>query len=360
MLNLGESEVTPQKQATFHRLMSTVELPIFVLGRNKYAQSVSNAVSVHAFIDDFTRETVYLGKPIIRMSDLPAECLVVSCVMDTVPVTAWDRLRSAGVREIIDYFTLARMAPDVFAPVDFCAGNRQDIIENAARYEWVWDRLADEMSKRHFAQVVRFRLTMELEHMRGFTLSIDEQYFEDFLPLRSGDVFVDGGGYDGQTTLQFAARNKAYSRIHYFEPVPAMMEASRRNLAGLRDVRFLQKGLFSRKDRLRFKADAGSASSICPTGETEIEVVRLDDEVQERIALMKLDIEGAEHEALQGAAEHIRSETPTLAVCVYHDQRDFWRVPLRVLEINDHYNLHVRHYTESIRETVMFFVPKGH
>jgi FkbM family methyltransferase len=177
--------------------------------------------------------------------------------------------------------------------------------------------------------------------------------------LHEAEVFVDGGGYDGQTSLQFAAWNKAYRRIYYYEPVPAMMEVSRRNLAGLRDVSFLQKGLFSRNDRLRFDTGAGPASNITATGQSEIDVVCLDDEVHEPITFLKLDIEGAEFEALQGTVNHIRSASPTLAVCIYHDQRDFWRIPLRVLEVNDRYDLYVRHYSESIRETVMFFVPKA-
>jgi FkbM family methyltransferase len=359
MLNCNEIAVAPQKVELFERLMSGASKPVFVLGRNKYAERVSRAVAVRAFIDDFTSEKIYLEKPVIRMTDLPGECLVVSCVMDTVPVSAWDRLRSAGMSDIIDYFTLARVAPKAFAPVDFCSGNRADILEHKVRYQQVYDRLADETSKQHFAKVVAFRLNMDLEQMRGFSLAIDRQYFEPFLPVSLNGVFVDGGGYDGQTTTQFAAWNPTYRKVHYFEPLPAMMKVSRGNLAGLHDVNFVQKGLFSRNDRLRFQTGAGPANSLSPTGQIEIEVVRLDDEVREPIALLKLDIEGAEHEAIQGAAEHIRSETPTLAVCIYHDQRDFWRVPQRVLQINDRYNLFVRHYTESVRETVMFFVPKN-
>jgi FkbM family methyltransferase len=359
MLILEESAVAPQSNEVFHRLMSGAGARIFVLGRNKYADRVSRAVTVEAFIDDFTKEKMYLERPVIRMTDLPGECIVVSCVMDTLPVTALEKLQSAGVRHIVDYFILSQLAPDVFAPVDFCARNRQDILENATRYEWVYNRLADKISREHFAKVVRFRLNMDLKHMRGFSLAIDRQYFEDFLPLADGDVFVDGGGYDGQTTLQFAAWNKAYRKIYYFEPTPAMMDISRRRLAGLRDVHLIQKGLFSRKDRLRFNAEAGAASSLSATGQTEIEVTYLDDAVQEPITFLKLDIEGAEFEALKGAAVHIKSESPTMAVCIYHDQRDFWRVPLQILETNDCYNLYVRHYSESIRETVMFFVPKG-
>lgn len=356
MFSLDQREVSRQKQDVFQRL-TCADGPVYVLGRNKYAQRVAAVAPVQGFIDDFTPETVYLERPVMRMAGLPRDCIVVSCVVAGHSLTALDRLRSAGVRDVIDYFTLSRLAPDTFGLPDFCSGNRQDIRENVTQYEWVYDRLADDVSKQHFAKVVRFRLGMDLEDMRGFTPALDRQYFEDFLPLNEAEVFVDGGGYDGQTTLRFATWNKAYRRIYYVEPIPAMMEVSRRNLGDLRDVCFIRKGLFSRNDRLRFDADEGQASSLSATGQTEIEVARLDDEVQERITLVKLDIEGAEYDALAGAAGHIRRETPTMAICIYHDQRDFWRIPLRVLGINDHYSLHVRHYSEGIHETVMFFVP---
>lgn len=329
-----------------------------MLGRNKYSQRVSRVVPVQAFIDDFTEETSYMEKPVIRMGDLAGDCIVISCVVDVHSLTAVDRLHSVGVREVIDYFMLSRLAPNAFAPVDYCFRNRQDILDNLAQYQQVYNRLADDTSRQQFAKIVRFRLSMDLEQMRGFSVALDRQYFEDFLSLGLEAVFVDGGGYDGQTTLRFAAHHKAYRRIYYFEPLPAMMEVSRRNLASLRDIRLLQKGLFSRNDRLRFDTEAGPASSLSATGQLEIEVVRLDDEVPAPITFIKLDIEGAEYEALNGAEEHIRSETPTMAVCVYHDQRDFWRVPLRVLEINDRYKVYVRHYSEGVLETVMFFVPK--
>ena len=356
MFELAETAVPPQKEVAFHRLMSGPRVPVYVLGRNKYAQGVARAVSVKAFIDDFTTESAYMEKPIIRMRELPADCIVVSCVVAGNSLTALDRLESAGVREAIDYFTLSRLSPDVFSPVDYCARNRQDIIENATRYDWVYNLLVDDVSKRHFKKVVDFRLNMDVEHMRGFTLRIDEQYFEDFLPRNPAEVFVDGGGYDGKTTRQFVAWNKEYRRVYYFEPAPAMMQASRQNLSDVRDIRFIQKGLFSRNDRLRFDEDADQASSISPTGQTEIEVVRLDDEVEEAITFIKMDIEGSEYEALHGAANHIRREMPTIAVCIYHDQRDFWRIPLRVMELNDCYSLHVRHYTQGVHETVLFFV----
>ena len=357
MLFLNETPVDPLKENLYQRLMAGATAPVYVLGRNKYAQRAARAVKVTGFVDDFTKEKCYHEKPVFRMSDLPSKCVVISCVMDTLPVTALTRLRAAGVQEIIDYFTLVRLAPSVFGQVEFCGGNRQDILENAMHYRWVHDHLADEVSKRHFAKVVNFRLNLDLKCMAGIQLSINRQYFEKFLPLRARDVFVDGGGYDGQTSLQFAALNNAYERIHYFEPIPSMMEVSRLNLARLRDVNFVEKGLFSRNCRLRFDAEAGTASKLAEGGRSEIDVACIDQEIDEPITLMKLDIEGAEYDAILGAKGHIKSDRPTMAICIYHNQQDFWRIPLQIMEIDDRYDIYVRHYSESVRETVMFFVP---
>jgi hypothetical protein len=55
MLNLHETSVAPRKVDLFHRLMSGAEMPIYVLGLNKYAQRVSRAFKMEAFIDDFTK-----------------------------------------------------------------------------------------------------------------------------------------------------------------------------------------------------------------------------------------------------------------------------------------------------------------
>jgi FkbM family methyltransferase len=199
---------------------------------------------------------------------------------------------------------------------------------------------------------------MDVEHMRGFSPIRDRQYFEEFVPLKQGEVFVDAGGYDGLTSRQYAMWNPGYRKIYYFEPVPAMMEVSRRNLMSVRDVHFVQKALFSRNDKLRFDASCGERSWISAGGQTEVEAVSLDEEVPEPVTFIKMDIEGAEYEAILGATEHIKSDVPTLAICIYHTQQHFWQVPLRVLELSDCYRLYVRHYSEGVVDTVMFFVPK--
>jgi FkbM family methyltransferase len=353
---LAERTISTRKRDFFQRWMSTSGVQKYVLGRNKYAASVSRAVEVEAFIDDFTADREYLGRPVIRMSQLPHDCLVVSCVVDGRPLTALNRLQVAGV-EALDYFTLVRLAPESFSPLDYCENNQKDINEHNGDYQWVYGCLADNLSKDSFRKVVQFRYTFDLDYMQGFSLTIDRQYFEDFIRLGECPVFVDGGGYDGQTTLAFASRAPDYRRIYYFEPNPRMMEVSKQKLAQLPRIQYIQKGLYSRIGVMQFDGSGGSASRISGSGQDAIDVIALDNVVSEPVTFIKLDVEGAESKAIDGAANQIRYHAPTLAVCVYHDQADFWRIPRRILDLNDRYKIYLRHYSEGILETVMFFIP---
>lgn len=70
-----------------------------------------------------------------------------------------------------------------------------------------------------------------------------------------------------------------------------------------------------------------------------------------------MDIEGFEYEALRGAQRLIGKYQPKLAISVYHNAEDIWKIPKLILEINTNYKIFLRHYTKGICETIMFFVP---
>jgi FkbM family methyltransferase len=356
---LKKNSVSESKRRAVELLLKSGGPLKFVLGRNKYAASVARVINVEAFVDDYTIEKTFLGRPIIRTSDLPADSVCVSCVVDGRPVTALNRLKSSNVRVAVDYFTLFKLKPELFEQVSFCDDNQADIENNYENYQWVFDKLADEASRNIFTKVVLFRYTFDLEYMTGMALKINEQYFEEFLELNDKEVFVDGGGFDGSTSLYFFSKVNKCKQVYYFEPSPEMMAVSRQRLSHLKNITYIQKGLSNKCEKLRFDAEAGSTSRISITGKQEIETTFLDREILEPISFIKLDIEGAEFDAIDGAADHIRRHAPKIAVCVYHHQADFWRIARRILEYNSSYKIYLRHYSEGILETVMFFVPKN-
>jgi hypothetical protein len=75
------------------------------------------------------------------------------------------------------------------------------------------------------------------------------------------------------------------------------------------------------------------------------------------VTSIKMDLEGWELRALAGSREHIIMDHPKLAICVYHHPSHFWGVFGFVMGLRADYKVFLRHYTEGLDETVMYFVP---
>jgi FkbM family methyltransferase len=330
----------------------------YILGINEYAQAVAGLVNVDGFIDDYTDAGSWLGKPIVRLAEIDPDSMVVSCVTANRPISALSKLQGAGIRQYCDYFSLANATAGRLPLVRALSETRQDHLANEAEYQWVRARLCDDESRHVFDSLMEFRLTGNLGAMAGFEYAVDRQYFEPFVALGKGEVFVDGGGFDGYTSEEFARRCPDYMGIHLFEPSQKTLSVAKKKLAHLERVHFHALGLYDQRATLRFDADSGSASRISETGGEAIEVACLDDAVGERVTFIKLDLEGAEPEALSGSREHILTDHPKLAVAVYHHPSHFWKIPKLILGMRDDYRLYLRHYTEGWTETVMFFVPE--
>lgn len=330
--------------------------PKYVLGRNEYAVSIAQAVNVAGFIDDFTNEKEFLGKPIIQSDTVPKDALVVSVVIGR-PFVAEKSLQQNGIR-FLNYFAFQRYSGLNVMPVKFWNTFRADFAENRDKYDWVYGLLSDQESKQVLTKIINFRLSQDLNFMRGFTDAQYRQYFEDFLGLESeGEIFADVGCFDGYTSLEFIKRCPNYEAIHVFEPEPGNMRVVSDKLSGHERIHYHPFGLSNGAQTLRFQSH-GSSSRISDEGDIEIQVARLDDLLQGPFTFLKMDIEGGEMDALEGAQNAIKLYHPRLAISVYHRFDDLWKIPQRIFSYRNDYQIFLRHYTEGVDETVMFFMPK--
>ena len=116
-------------------------------------------------------------------------------------------------------------------------------------------------------------------------------------------------------------------------------------------------GLWSREDVLCFHGTGTSDSKIDTDGEMQIKVGKLDDiAYDKKISFIKMDIEGAEKEAILGAENIIRIQKPKMAVSIYHKREDIWELPKLLLEMNPEYRFYLRHYSFRDAETVLYAV----
>jgi hypothetical protein len=70
-----------------------------------------------------------------------------------------------------------------------------------------------------------------------------------------------------------------------------------------------------------------------------------------------LDVEGSEEEAIIGAKNHIKTTSPILTIASYHRAHDLWRLPEVLKSINPNYKFFLRHYSQSIIDTIIYAIP---
>jgi FkbM family methyltransferase len=224
-------------------------------------------------------------------------------------------------------------------------------------YKWAYNFFEDETSKK----IVLDRIRSYLFYHEMAHSPCKEQYFEqDVIPFSDDEVFIDGGCYIGDTALEFIRRkNQKYRRIYCFEPDAENFEQAKLNLKSYKNIEVVNKGLWDKEDILSF-CSGSSSSKITDKGTVSISLTSLDNYFsgkpeEELPTFIKLDIEGAEKQAIMGSREIIKKSHPKLAVCVYHKPEDIYELPKIIMELGN-YKYTLRHYSKGDVETVLYAV----
>ena len=187
----------------------------------------------------------------------------------------------------------------------------------------------------------------------------DQQYFDLSCMVPANDeVFLDVGCFDGLTVHNFVRwSGNEYREIIAFEPDTDCYDKCKKELNDIPHLTLINKGAWSREEVLRFDATGVSDSKVSESGTTRIETCRLDDIVGDKcVTFLKMDIEGAEKEALIGAERIIREQKPKLAISIYHKKEDIWEIPQLLMQWNPEYNFYLRHYSLRFAETVLYAI----
>lgn len=334
--------------------------PIFILGCNKNSAFISKYICVEGFIDDyFDGNTSWQGLPVIKSKDLPKGSIVINAALHRRPHQAIKRLQKlSNCILVLHYADFIRVSPDRFPLLPFIDEARRFFFKNTDNFEKISDRFIDTISHKVLNDLLLYRITGDPAFTKGYTLREKEQYFDIPFKLLDKPVFIDGGAYEGETTQLFCNRFPNYKRVYLFEPNELSIDLARQHLNEYPNIYFYKYALGAKHEILYFDSESGPASKISSDGKTKVEVVPLDNIIDEYVDYIKLDIEGYEVKALIGAEKIISKFRPMIAVSVYHDIKDFIDVPNTVLNYNNDYCLLLRHYTEGLDETIMYFIDK--
>ena len=159
-----------------------------------------------------------------------------------------------------------------------------------------------------------------------------------FHPLETGDTVVDVGANIGVFTILAAKSVGETGRVIAIEPERKNLKDLRNNLKinGLKNVSVVPKGLWNRREKkkLYLKADARAHTLVGKSSlgdAEEIEVDTLDNILEElgvtRVDFIKMDIEGAEIQALEGMERTLKENDVRLVIAAYHevDVKPTWK-----------------------------------
>jgi len=224
----------------------------------------------------------------------------------------------------------------------------------------VYNLLSDELSKKIFYNVINCRdgKINELSNLK----SKSSQYFEkDLIHLSAQEVFIDGGAFIGDTVEEFLKyANGKFKRVYSFEPDEENYSELVKNIRDNKDIIPMPYGLWNEKDNLKFQKGLSPSSnriSDSNSGSLDIPVISIDEAIKEDIpTFIKLDVEGSELKALEGAKNTIVEHKPKLAICVYHKPFDIIDIPIYIKKLVPEYKLYLRHYSDTHLETVLYAI----
>ncbi len=194
----------------------------------------------------------------------------------------------------------------------------------------------------------------------GIYMDMKDQYFDELLQFSEDEIFVDVGACNAETSRIFAEHCKGkYEKIYMYEADQKNYEICLENMKKfqLERTELSNIGLWSEKTSLSFTEGDGGKSKIEESASGTISVDTLDHLLGEvPVTFLKMDIEGAEMEALKGAANCIKTHKPKLAICVYHKYEDLIDILAYIKFLVPEYKFYLRHYSNILVDTVLYAV----
>ena len=288
--------------------------------------------------DDFVRGHYFCGFKVMKLSE------VEEIEDDFAVVLAF----GAGYEELVNRIIGISRKHTLYVPdvpviggglftYDYCR-------EHESELETAYSLFADELSRKTFASVIDFKISGDIKHLESVTTPKGEIY-KSIIKPNLNENYIDLGAYNGDTIKEFLEITRSrYVRIYGIEPDKKNFRKLERAFNEKDGIELHNSAAWCIDTELPFSSKAGRNSSLSNMGNETTSARSVDSILKGREAsLIKMDVEGAEREALWGCSQTIMKYKPRLMVALYHRTEDIFELPLLVNKLNPKYKLYIRH-----------------
>ncbi|MDR0903196.1 MAG: FkbM family methyltransferase [Ruminococcus sp.] len=314
----------------------SLKLPVYIYGMGDGADKVLEIMAIKGIepagvfaSDEFVRGQMFHGFKVMKLSEVEAE------VGEFVVVLAFGTNRP----EVIAHIKKIAKKHPLFAPDMAVTGfDPNRLFSYREELNRVYSLFEDDYSKALFTDIVNFKISGKIDYLSRTT------DFVEILPdLSEKEVFADCGAYTGDTIGIFCEKvNNKYKHIYGFEPSAKTFAKLQKNTANLENITLYNAAVWSENTEIvsgNFDSRNNSLINV-KNGKNLVKAVRLDD-IAPDATIVKLDVEGAEAEALSGM-EKLLKRGVKLICAVYHKNDDLWEIPLLIKKINPDYRFKLR------------------
>jgi FkbM family methyltransferase len=379
---LGESPASARnrEQTTFQKAAGGRDQRIVLfgaggLGRRTLAGLRSAGIGPLAFSDN--RPELW-GTDIDGLTVLPPEEAAAAFGSNaTFVVTIWGagsthrlahsqaQLQKLGCETVLPPAWLYWRYPEQLLPF-YALDLPSHLLEDAQSIRQCFDLWSDEASRREFVAQVNWRLSGDPSGL-GHPDPGEQYLVADVAKERGDEVVLDCGAYDGDTLRAWlSVRGPTFRTYFAMEPDPLSRQRLESSLTELdpaiaNRVRVLPYSVSDYTGSATFSA-SGSLSSAMQDGPgITVQCTRLDDLEPElggeAPTFLKMDVEGAELDALTGGQSLLRRTHPMIAIATYHRQDHLWKVPLAVNDLWSQYDFYLRPHNEEGWDLILYAVP---
>ncbi len=319
--------------------------PIYIYGMGDGAVKIMSVfrqygIKVKGFFasDDFVRGHYFMGFKVLKYSE------VEEIENDFVVVLAF----AAGYEELINRIKEISKSHTLYVPdvpvfgtglftYNYC-------LEHANEIQKVYNLLEDNFSKQVYASIINFKISGNIKYLETTTTDKSEVYEKIIKPVEN-ECYVDLGAYNGDTIRELLdITNNKFNKIYALEPDRKNFKKLTKYIDGMENIYAYNNAAWCIDTELPFESKSGRQSSLSSMGAKLIESRSIDSILDgEEATIIKMDVEGAEREAIWGGCQTIAKYNPRLMIALYHRNEDIFELPLLVNKLNPNYKLYVRH-----------------
>lgn len=225
--------------------------------------------------------------------------------------------------------------------------NRLTVLkENTDEFLWLYRHLADERSRKTLTAILDNWIYFRLDEIN----KIEDKTFiscfdEDILQLGDNEIYVDAGAFTGDTVAAFLdISGGRYHHIYTYEISRETHEILCKNLKDIPRITNYWRGVSDKKGQLKLKGVKGAfhGNKLSEEGLYTVETVALDQDIKGPVTFLKIDVEGVDKEALQGARQKIITYRPKIVVDCYHKLKDIIDVLRLIYSFDNSYRFYLR------------------